>query len=193
MKKFQDWLVEKEQDPNFQKWVKDTRDEAIVEVNELNDIRSQLKQMLPNWADYPFDDMIMAGFKNPNSGWKIVEDAQRWLTTEFPRYYGKQANQVRWQQMPVNIRMDIFDDETIRNGQLPERVQGAAHQGPSNKNDADRTAYASKSLQGKTSFDEPIILANMDGKYRLIEGWHRVIELLKTFPQGTMQQAWVMQ
>lgn len=170
---------------NFNKFLK-TKNEAI----DRTSIFGQLKQILPTWPDYVINDMIMPGFSNPNSGWKTIEDAKRYLETTFLQQYGKRANQVRWRLMPVNIKMDIFDSVTMQT--LPQRVQGEKHQGPPNKNDTDRGQYAAKSLQGKTSYEEPIILAKLGGKYQLIEGWHRVIELLINFPQGTMQQAYVM-
>jgi len=160
---------------------------SFLEVD--NNVLAQLKQLLPNWPDYIIDDMIMAGFRNPN-GFKTIEDAKNYLDTTFVQQYGRQANQVRWQQMPVNINMNVFDSVTMQT--LPQRVQGEEHQGPTNKNDASRGAFAADSLQDKTSYDEPVILAKMGSKYQLIEGWHRVIQLLRSFPQGTTQKAWVM-
>lgn len=160
----------------------------LMETTDLRGIHAQLKQMLPAWPDYIIDDMLVAGFRNPD-GFKSIEDAKDYLDNEFPQQYGRRADRAKWAMMSIDVNMNAWDSVTMQT--LPQRVAGDTHQGPSNKNDAARNAYAASSLTG-SSYQEPIIVAKMGGKYQLIEGWHRVIELLKKFPQGTQQQAWVM-
>ena len=144
-----------------------------MRLTELRDTTLQyFQQQMPNVPGYVIQDFIYKNYKdNP----KEANEAITW------------ANQFQWKQQMLNVTMAGWDLETQR--RIKERAGGSKNPF-SIPNDEERHAKQQQLLsQGPSK--EPIIAAVKDGKYELIEGWHRTIQSMATWPNGYKQTAWV--
>lgn len=138
-----------------------------------------LKKQFPTWPDYVVNDFLYKNVKNMPSQQEIEE----WVTS-IKQDYG----QVRWQLQQLPIKLDIFDAETQR--KIKQRAGGS--QNPySVPNDAERHATQAAMIKQQGVSKEPIIVIKTPQGYDLLEGWHRTIQHLQSFPEGYKGPAWV--
>jgi hypothetical protein len=93
----------------------------------------------------------------------------------------------RWEYKVLDVSIDIFtdDDQKI----LKKKMGGIINQDV--PNDMERHNLQQSQLETKGISPEPIILyQTKDGKYDLIEGWHRTTASLKKYG-NYKQNAWV--
>lgn len=57
--------------------------------------------------------------------------------------------------------------------------------------DEERNKKQKELLMQRGPSNELIIMILSDGKYELLEGWHRTMQALQLYPQGYTQQAWI--
>lgn len=140
--------------------------EKIMEVR--NPLMNYLKGVLPNVPEYVLQDFFYSNLKN----------ATKEEITEMVKEYSN----VKWElktNFPINY--NIFDAETVK--RLKEREGGSKnpYQVP---NDEKRHNTQKELILKQGLPKEPIILFSVNGKYELVEGWHRTIQLLNMFPEG---------
>ena len=138
-----------------------------------------IKQKFPTWPDYVLKDFLYQQAK----GIRSQEELDDFLTRN-KNDFGK----VQWKLEKLPITMDIFTPKTQR--MLVSREGGSSNPYGVPK-DAERHAQQLKMIQQQGVRTEPIIVAKLTNGYDLIEGWHRTIQHLKTYPDGYTGPAWV--
>jgi len=150
----------------LRKFIKTTIREYLTEIR--NPLMNYLKEKLPNTPEYIIQDFFYKNLKDSNQE-EINE-----LINEYQN--------IKWElktNFPINI--NIFDGETQK--RIKEREGGSKnpYQVP---NDEKRHQTQKELILKQGLPKEPIILFNVNGKYELIEGWHRTIQLISLFPEG---------
>ena len=132
-------------------------------------LMNYLKTKLPNAPSYIIKDFFYGNLKDANQ--KDIDDIIR------------EYSNIKWElKKDFHISYDIFDDETIR--RLKEREGGSKNPYEVPK-DTERHNTQKELILKRGLPKEPIILIKgSDGKYELLEGWHRTIQLLNMFPKG---------
>jgi len=165
-------------------------------INEVqNKIMQYMQSLVPNWPIYVVNDLLYSNHKNDP---REVSVFLKYLASE---YGYKDSNQMQWKLEDITIIKDIFDDDTQRRmmergmGQLnpymvpndTQRHQGAATRLQQNPNIRVR-GYVG------TVVNEPIIIIKWkNGKYALLEGWHRTMQMILAHPEGYQQKAYVLE
>jgi len=144
----------------------------LVREGLLNELRvsllNYLKSKLPDVPPYVLQDFF----------YRTLKTSSKEQIAEFIEYHGK----FKWElKTNFNITMDIFDKRTsyylhLRAGGLKNPFEVP--------NDAERHATQKDLLLKKGLPTEPIILIYEDGKYELVEGWHRTIQAFQLYPEG---------
>ena len=130
------------------------------------------------WPKYVVEDMLYTIFKDD------PEPFGAWVIQFIEDYPNRE-----WKLIELDITEDIFDDET--RSQLETREGGKSNPNKVSR-DEKRHEIQAKLLKEKGISTEPIIVVeHTDGKYELIEGWHRTIQSLIEFPDGYKQNTWV--
>lgn len=144
-----------------------------------NSLFAFVKQQFPTWPDYVLKDFLYAQAKG------IRDQAE---LDDFLKRNKQDFGNCKWTLTKLPITFDIFTPKTQR--MLASREGGSSNpfQVP---RDAERHAQQSQMIQQKGASAEPIIVAKLSNGYDLIEGWHRTIQHLKTFPEGYTGPAWV--
>ena len=144
-----------------------------------NSLFAFVKQQFPTWPDYVLKDFLYAQAKG------IRDQAE---LDDFLKRNKQDFGNCKWTLTKLPITFDIFTPKTQR--MLASREGGSSNpfQVP---RDAERHALQSQMIQQKGVSAEPIIVAKLSNGYDLIEGWHRTIQHLKTFPEGYTGPAWV--
>jgi|15BtaG_2_1085339.scaffolds.fasta_scaffold02909_5 predicted nucleotidyltransferase len=129
------------------------------------------------WPKYVVEDMLYTIFKDD------PEPFGEWVR----QFIGDNPNR-EWKLIELDITEDIFDDKTRE--QLETREGGESN--PNDvPNDEERHCVQAELLEKNGIPQEPIIvIEDSDGKYELLEGWHRTIQGLVKFP-CYKQKAWV--
>jgi hypothetical protein len=131
-------------------------------------LMNYLKDRMPNTPEYVIQDFFYKNLKNATN--KEINE----LVDEY--------SNTKWELMtnfPINY--DIFDSDTIK--RLKEREGGSKN--PYQVPKDEERHNTQKELILKNGLPkEPILLFKINGKYELIEGWHRTIQLLNMFPKG---------
>jgi hypothetical protein len=159
------------------------------------------KDLFPKWPEYVVHDWVYKPNKdNPDSSWintmvelysdlewteKVVQipDLQS-ILKQIEDYDNKSSD---------GPKSEIeFSIETL--SKLENKLGGAIN--PEKKKDAERYDTQKKILEKSKSSEilihEPIILIEERwGEYSLLEGWHRMIEGLRSNPEGFKANAWV--
>jgi len=138
------------------------------------------------WPDYIIKDMLYGTFKNDSHHRSVefLEEIIEGIVNDYPNR--------KWELDTIEIKMSIFDEFTKK--QLKERKPKDGVSANPNKvpKDKERHYKQKELIQAKGPSKEPIILIKThNGKYNLLEGWHRTIQTLDTFPNGYEQNAWI--
>ena len=141
----------------------------------LNEIRKSFmnywKEKLPNTPEYVVNDWFYKNNKN---------ETQENIDELINKY-----KDVEWtlkKNFPMSL--NILSDETIK--RLKERWGGEK------KKDLDGDEERHQIQSGLVKIDgnkvitptEPIIILDLNGKYELVEGWHRTIQIFNLLPKG---------
>jgi hypothetical protein len=130
------------------------------------------------WPKYVVEDMLYTIFKDD------PEPFGAWVIQFIEDYPNRE-----WKLIELDVTEDIFDDKT--KSQLETREGGKSNPNKVPR-DEKRHEVQAKLLKEKGISTEPIIVVqHKDGKYNLLEGWHRTIQSLIEFPDGYKQNAWV--
>lgn len=110
----------------------------------------------------------------------------------YPEYYHDYTNiepeivewlnSITWITEQLVITIDIFDEYTKK--RISEIVKGTA------LSSMDKMRYEKQRellIKSNRPSTKPIILTISDGKYELQEGWHRVVESIRLWPNGFTQ------
>jgi hypothetical protein len=150
--------------------------EFLIELRQGLD--QYLKQQFPDWPEYVVRDFLYKNIKDmpPN-------EMKEWL--DFQK---KDLPIKQWKLENLKITQDIFDAETQK--RLNQRQGGSSN--PFNvPKDAERHATQATMIQKQGISKEPIIVIKRGNQYELLEGWHRTIQHLKSYPNGYTGPAWV--
>jgi hypothetical protein len=150
--------------------------EFLIELRQGLD--QYLKQQFPDWPEYVVRDFLYKNIKDmpPN-------EMKEWL--DFQK---KDLPIKQWKLENLKITQDIFDAETQK--RLNQRQGGSSN--PFNvPKDAERHATQATMIQKQGISKEPIIVIKRGNEYELLEGWHRTIQHLKSYPNGYTGPAWV--
>lgn len=144
------------------------REELYKLMEVRKPLMDYLKSKLPNTPEYVIQDFFYKNLKNAKQ--EEIDE----LISEY--------SDVKWElKTNFSINYKIFDSDTIK--RLKEREGGSKnpYQVPNDK----KRHNTQKELIIKRGLPkEPILLFKVNGKYELIEGWHRTIQLLNMFPKG---------
>ena len=165
-------------------------------LNEISDKAMQyIRQFVPSWPEYVVADLLYKGYAKNLGELKIFLD-------EFSKSYGyNDADKMEWKLENVKISKEIFDEDTLRK----MKMRGMGRFNPlAIPNDKERHVGAKERIsadpkirvQGYSgpSSGEPVILVRWrDGKYELLEVWHRTIQMILANPNGYNQSAYVLQ
>ena len=138
-------------------------------VNELRTpMLNHIKQLLPNTPDYVLQDLFYNALKDadPETINSFVNDMKN----------------VKWElKKNIPINYNTLDDDTI--SKLKQRAGGkiSPYGIP---NDAERHKTQQELINQKCLPQEPIIMFKNGNKLELLEGWHRIIQLLSIYPNG---------
>lgn len=147
----------------------------LIKEEILNEIRKSfmnyLKEKLPNTPEYVVQDW----FYKSNKG-----STQKDIDELINKY-----KDVKWElKKNFKINYKMFNNETQK--RLKEREGGKEKKGLEGDLERHQTqAYLIKTDGNKvTTPTEPIIILDLNGKYELVEGWHRTIQIFKLLPKG---------
>lgn len=130
------------------------------------------------WPRYVVGDLLYSVFVDQ------PQEFESWLRSFVEDYENRE-----WKLVELTITDEIFDEKTRKQLETREGGKSNPHNVP---NDEERHDIQAKLLKDKGISTEPIILIQTeDGKYELLEGWHRTIQSLMVFPDGYKQKAWV--
>jgi hypothetical protein len=137
----------------------------------LNEIRKSfmnyLKEKLPNTPEYVVNDWFYKNNKN---------ETQENIDELINKY-----KDVKWElKKNFPMSLNILSDETQK--RLKEREGGK--KAAWLDNDEERHQTQKELILKKGLPTEPIIMLDLNGKYELVEGWHRTIQLFSLFPEG---------
>jgi hypothetical protein len=141
------------------------------------------QQSLPTWPAYVVKDFVYSNLKDePNKFGLFVGDWARGIGY-------KSAKDVVWKFETVSLTLDSFGSDTI--GWMKKRKFGTEN--PMGVyHDPERQAGATRRLIKSGVSKEPIIMTlRTDGKYELVEGWHRTMQSLQMWPNGYRQSVYV--
>ena len=128
-----------------------------------------LRQQLPNWPEYVIKDFAYAELK----------DGSEPQIKEFIEYH----KDIPWKlEHNLFIRKDMFAELTI---DIMNQRKGGRENPYNIPRDKERHEYQRQQIIELGLPTEPIIMfKNSNGKYELLEGWHRTIQLIELFPEG---------
>jgi len=173
-------------------------------INEVNNKMMQYMQSLvPNWPPYIVSDLLYKGFSKQSPNQSTVNpqvEAHEFLNNFCKDFGYNDPKQMQWNLQNITITKDVFDDDTQK--RMNERGMGKSN--PYGvPNDVQRHQGASTRIQKNPNIrvpgyvgaasSEPIILVKWkNGKYALLEGWHRTIQMILAHPEGFQQSAYVL-
>ena len=171
------------------------------------------------WPDYVIKDWLWGrdggDFKNApmlanlvkpwGKGTQAKKEAQKlpevlkslifWLKERVGEFLGAFMNEFpnrRWKLEQIEVTMEIFNDldksrlveRSPKNGTMPDQSYCPK--------DLKRHIIQRELIKKRGITKEPIILIERDdGKYKLLEGWHRTIQGLTVHSKGYIQNAWI--
>ena len=143
----------------------------IIKEEILNEIRKAFmnywKKKLPNTPEYVVNDWFYKNNKN---------ETQKNIDELINKY-----KDVKWElKKDFPMSLNILSDETIK--RLEERWGGEKKKDLDG--DEERHDIQANLIKIDGTPTEPIIMLDLNGKYELVEGWHRTIQLFKLSPKG---------
>ena len=147
-------------------------------ITELRSgMMAYVKRAFPNMPDYVARDLIYKNSLHDPSNVKKV-----WI-----KYYGN----LSWTFNPnFKINENIWDEETL--DALVHQTQSSTN--TTNPKHLQRFDRQRQQVQTQGVSREPIIVQKStqeQGKYTLLEGWHRTVETTKQYPQGYSAPAYI--
>jgi hypothetical protein len=164
---------------NFLEYLVEYQSDSIELFESRKGLYNYLKQEFPSFPDYIVYDFLYQQAKTIDS----QEQLEEWL-------YGikKDYSHLRWTLKNIPITISSFNPETIR--KFKERGMGQSN--PYGvRNDEERNATQRDMIIKNGVSKEPIIVVKTNNGYELLEGWHRTMQHLNTFPQGYTGPAWI--
>jgi len=102
----------------------------------------------------------------------------------------QQLNNLTWKKIVIEVNPGDFDTET--QAKFAQREFGAVNPGNWYVRDAERMETQKKlAAERPQGGNEPIVVVKrVDGKYKLIEGWHRTMSILQMGKNGGPPEGW---
>jgi hypothetical protein len=150
---------------------------VLTEVRER--ALTYLKKLAPNWPEYVLKDFVYNNYKN------YMDEAEDVMMKWAQNIGYASIQDVIWKFETLNLAIDSFDKDTVAN--MKKREFGKSNPFQVGR-DQERTAGAKERLQKNGPSKEPIIMVKrLDGKFELIEGFHRTMQSLLLWPKGYQQ------
>lgn len=129
-----------------------------------------LTKSLPNWPEYVIKDFVYPSLKHAGN-----QQVQEFIDD---------LADMTWElQHDFFVTYDILEEETIKI--IEARLTGKESKFNDIPRDTERHQYQKQQIIDRGIPTDPLIMIkNLDGKYELQEGWHRVIQLFHFFPEG---------
>lgn len=159
----------------------------LVETREglMNYLKMKSKEVTGiDWPEYVLRDWLYRNTKDTkDESPEEYKDLVRSYLVSFVQGHGKG----HWENKILDLSLDSFT-EFVQND-LKKKIEG--YRRSDITKDAERHQFQQSELEKSGVSSEPIIVVQTkDGKYDLLEGWHRTTAALKKF--GNYQQnAWV--
>ena len=154
-----------------------------MKLHELFEARQSLldyvTEQFPNWPSYIVRDFLYQQAKMISDH----EHLEEWLA-DIKYEYGH----IHWEFKKLPITFESFTPDTQR--RFKERKMGEVNPYGVHK-DAQRHATQQAMITQRGVSPEPIIVVVKPDGLELIEGWHRTMQHLRTFPKGYTGPAWV--
>ena len=150
---------------------------VLTEVKEK--ALAYLKKLAPNWPEYVLKDFVYNNYKN------YLDEAEEVMRKWSENIGYKTIQNVVWKFETLSLTLDSFDKDTVANMKKREFGKLNPFQVP---RDSERHMRTKESLQKAGPSKEPIIMVKrLDGKFELIEGFHRTMQSLLLWPRGYQQ------
>lgn len=159
----------------------------LVETREgyMNYLRTKSKEITGiDWPDYVLRDWLYRNTKDiKDESPEDYKDLVRSFLVSFVEGHGKG----HWENKMINLSLDSFTE--FVQDDLKKKIKGFI------RTDIDKDVerhelQQTKLEQGDISSEPIIVVQTKDGKYDLLEGWHRTTAALKKFG-NYKQNAWV--
>jgi len=159
----------------------------IVETREglMTYLKNKSKEITGiDWPEYVLRDWLYRNTKEVGEMEpSLYKDLVRSYLVSFVEGHGKG----HWENKILDLSLESFT-EFVKND-LSKKMEGFIN--PHIPKDEQRHQIQKSQLEKKGVSDEPIIVVETkDGKYDLLEGWHRTTNALKKFG-NYKQNAWV--
>ena len=159
----------------------------IIETREgfMNYLQNKSEEITGiEWPDYVLRDWL---YRNTRELDGMEPELYKGLVEEYLKNFVKDYGVGHWENKVLDISIDSF----TKNVQdlLKKKIEGYIN--PDIGNDEKRHKTQQSQLDKQGVSPEPIIvIETKDGKYDLLEGWHRTTNTLKKFG-NYKQNAWV--
>lgn len=171
--------------------------ENISRVKQLMGIISETREGLMNylkvkskqitgidWPDYVLRDWL---YKNTKDIGQMEPTLYKDLVNKYLESFVEGHGKGHWEYKVLDVTLDIFTD-FVKND-LIKKIEGFIN--PDIPKDEERHQLQQSQLEKKGVSEEPIIVVQTkNGKYDLLEGWHRTTNALRMFG-NYKQNAWV--
>ena len=159
----------------------------VVETREgfMNYLREKSKEITGiDLPDYVLRDWL---YRNTKEVGQMEPALYKDLVSKYLESFVEGHGKGHWEYKILDISLDSFTD-FVKND-LSKKMGGFIN--PHIPKDEERHQLQKSQLEKKGVSDEPIIVVETkDGKYDLLEGWHRTTNALKKFG-NYKQNAWV--
>ena len=145
------------------------------EVNPHKKVFSRLKKQFPNTPDYVLQDFFRAQFiKSPKNLSMVIDQYDGDPIPAMGSYWHEFLNGP-WKLELLNVNPDDFSDTTLNAFFEREFGEVDSYDVPYDE----KRMRVQKSLAKGKGMNEPVIIVrDKNGKYELIEGWHRTMSAL---------------
>lgn len=159
----------------------------LVETREgyMNYLRTKSKEITGiDWPDYVLRDWLYRNTKDiKDESPEDYKDLVRSFLVSFVEGHGKG----HWENRILNLSLESFTE--FVQDDLKKKIKGSI------RTDIDKDLerhelQKTKLEQGDISFEPIIVVQTKNGKFDLLEGWHRTTAALKKFG-NYKQNAWV--
>ena len=159
----------------------------VLETREgfMNYLRTASKEITGiEWPEYVLRDMLYPNTKNPDG---MDPQEFKGLVRSYLESFMEGHGKGRWENKVLDVSLDIFTEFVQED--LKKKMGGFIN--PDISKDQQRHATQQAQLEKQGVSPEPIIVVETrDGKYDLLEGWHRTTNALKKYGDYK-QNAWV--
>jgi hypothetical protein len=146
------------------------------EANPHKKVWAKFRKGFPNTPEYVLKDFFIATFiKEPKNLEEVIKRFDGDPVPFLGSYWHDFLNS-NWKLEILNVNPEDFSEKTIN--MFLDRNFGEVEMDYLVKNDKERTDTQRKLAKGDAMNEPVIIIRNKDGKYELMEGWHRVMATL---------------